>query len=83
MAGNAGNHGNNIKFHRSDQTLNQTKGDINKLRLGKISLQETVRMKISIDSGFSNVFYGIYLFILFIFNLFNVDKLTYVFDFWR
>ena len=40
------------------KTLNQTKGDIDKLRLGKISLQETVRMKISINSGFSNVFYG-------------------------
>ena len=25
---------------------------------GKISLQKTVRMKLSIDSGFSNVFYG-------------------------
>ena len=36
IAGNAGNHGNNRKFHKSDQTLNQTKGDIDKLRLGKI-----------------------------------------------
>ena len=35
-AENARNHGNNRKFHKSDQTLNQTKGDIDKLRLGKI-----------------------------------------------
>ena len=42
----------------SDQTLNQTKTDINKLCLGKISLQKTVRMKLSVDFGFSNVFYG-------------------------
>ena len=54
IAGNAGNHGNNSKF---DQTLNQTKRDINKLCLGKISLQKTLRMKLSVDSGFSNVFY--------------------------
>ena len=54
----AGNHGNNRKIHKSDQTLNQTKRDINKLCLGKISLQKTVRMKLSVDSGFSNVFYG-------------------------
>ena len=36
IAGNAGNHGNNRKFHKSDQTLDQTKGDIDKLHLGKI-----------------------------------------------
>ena len=58
IAGNAGNHGNNRKIHESDQTLNQTKRDINKLCLGKISLQKTVRMKLFVDSGFSNVFYG-------------------------
>ena len=57
-AGNARNHGNNRKFHKGDQTLNQTKRDIEKLCLGKISLQKTVRMKLSVDSGFSNVFYG-------------------------
>ena len=57
-AGNARNNGNNRKFHKSDQALNQTKRDINKLCLGKISLQKTVRMKLSVDSGFSNVFYG-------------------------
>ena len=32
--------------------------DINKLYLGKFSLQKTVRMKLSVDSGFLNVFYG-------------------------
>ena len=42
----------------SDQTLNHTKRNINKLCLGKISLQKTVTMKLSVDSGFSNVFYG-------------------------
>ena len=31
IAGNTGNHGYNRKFHKSDQTLNQTKRDINKL----------------------------------------------------
>ena len=58
IVGNAGNHGNNRKIHKSDQTLNQTKRDINKLCLGKISLQKTVRMKLFVDSGFCNVFYG-------------------------
>ena len=57
IAGNAGNHGNNRKIHESDQTLNQTKRDINKLCLRKILLQKTVRMKLFVDSGFSNVFY--------------------------
>ena len=42
----------------SDQTLNHTKRNINKLCLGKISLQKTVTMKLSVDSRFSNVFYG-------------------------
>ena len=41
----------------SDQTLNHTKRNINKLCLGKISLQKTVTMKLSVDSRFSNVFY--------------------------
>ena len=36
IAGNAGNHGNYIKFQKSDETRNKTKGDIDKLRLGKI-----------------------------------------------
>ena len=42
----------------SDQTLNHTKRNINKLCLGKISLQKAVTMKRSVDSRFSNVFYG-------------------------
>ena len=58
IAENARNHGNNERFHKSDQTLNQTKRNINKLCLGKISLQKAARMKLSVDSGFSNVFYG-------------------------
>ena len=57
-AGNAGNRGNNRKIHESDQTLNQTKRDISKLCLRKISFQKTVRMKLFVDSGFSNVSYG-------------------------
>ena len=36
IAGNAGNHGNGRKFHKSYQILNQTKRYINKLCLGKI-----------------------------------------------
>ena len=32
--------------------------EMNKLSLRKISLLKTVRMKLSVDSGFSNVFYG-------------------------
>ena len=43
-----------IKFYKSDEILNQTKRNINKLCLGKISLQKTVRIKFFIDSGFSN-----------------------------
>ena len=54
IAENARNHGNNERFHKSDQTLNQTKRNINKLCLGKISLQKAARMKLSVDSGFSN-----------------------------
>ena len=38
--------------------LNQTKRNINKLCLGKISLQKTLRIKFSVDSGFSNELYG-------------------------
>ena len=58
IGGNAGNHGNNRKFHKSDQTLYQTKRYINILCLGKISLQKAVRMKLSVVSGFSNMLYG-------------------------
>ena len=58
IAGNTGNHRNNRKIHNSDQKLNQTKRDTNKLCLGKISLQKTLRIKLSVDSGFWSVFYG-------------------------
>ena len=51
---NAGNHGNDGKFHKSHQILNQTKRYINKLCLGKISHYKTVRIKFSVDSGFLN-----------------------------
>ena len=56
--GSARNHRNDGKFHKSDQTLSQTIRDINKLCLGEISLQKTVRIKFLIDSSFSNVLYG-------------------------
>ena len=58
IAGNPGNHGNDRKFHKSHQILNQTKRNIKKLCLGKISLHETVRIKFSMDSGFLNMVYG-------------------------
>ena len=45
-------------FIKVTKNLNQTKREINKLYLGKTSLQKTVRIKLSVDSGFSNVFYG-------------------------
>ena len=54
IPGSAGNHGNDGKFHKSHQILNQTKRNINKLCLGKISRYKTVRIKFSVDSGFSN-----------------------------
>ena len=54
IAGNAGNQWNDRKFHKSHQILNQTKRYINKLCLGKISRYKTVRIKFSMDSGFSN-----------------------------
>ena len=56
-AGNAGNHRKDEKFYKSDQLLNQPKRNINRLCLGKISLQTTLRIKFSIDSGFSNELY--------------------------
>ena len=52
--GIAGNHGNDGKFYKSHQILNQTKRYINKLCLGKISRYKTVRIKFSVDSMFSN-----------------------------
>ena len=45
MASNSGNHGKDEKLYKSDQMLNQTKRNINKLCLGKISLQKTLRIK--------------------------------------
>ena len=45
-------------MYKSVQTLNQTTRDINKLCLGKISFQKTVRLKFSLDSEFLNVLYG-------------------------
>ena len=52
--GNAGNQGSDGKFQKSHQILNQTKRNINKLYLGKISRYKTVRIKFSVDSGFSS-----------------------------
>ena len=59
FAGNAGNHGNDEKFYKSHQILNQTKRYINKLCLGKISRYKSIRVKFSADSGFSNKPYGL------------------------
>ena len=58
IARNAGNYGKDRKSHNSDQILNQTKRNINKLCLGKILLQKALRIKFSVDSGFSNELYG-------------------------
>ena len=58
VAGNAGNHGKDKKVHKSDQILNQTKRNINKLCLGKISFQKTLGIKFFVVSGFSNMLYG-------------------------
>ena len=57
-ARNAGNHGKDGKFCKNGQILNQTKTIIDKLCLGKISLQKPVRIKLSVDSRFSNELYG-------------------------
>ena len=58
IAGNAENHGNDGKFDKSRQILNQTKRNTNKLCLGKISRHKTVRTKFFMDFGFSNELYG-------------------------
>ena len=58
IAGNAGIHGNDGKFHESHKILNQISRNINELCLGKISRQKAVRIKFSVDSVFSNMFYG-------------------------
>ena len=55
--GIAGNHGNDRKFHESHQILNQIQKN-NKLCLTKISHQKAVRIKFSVDSLFSKMFYG-------------------------
>ena len=55
---NAGNHGNDRKFHKCDQIPNQTKRNIDELYLGKISLQKTIITKFSVDSRFLNIPYG-------------------------
>ena len=59
ITGNAGNQGNNEKFHKNYEILNQTKRNINnnKLCLEKISRQKTVRVKFSMVSAFSNMLY--------------------------
>ena len=51
IAGNAGNHGEDGKLHKSDQILNQTERNINKLCFGKILLEKTLRIKFYLDSG--------------------------------
>ena len=56
--GNTGNYRNDDKFHKSHQILNQTKRNINKLCLRKISRHKTARTKFSMDFGFSNELYG-------------------------
>ena len=45
------------KFIKVTKNLTKLR-EMNKLSLRKISLLKTVRMKLSVDSGFSNVFYG-------------------------
>ena len=57
IAGNARNHGNDEKFHKSHQILNKTKRYINKLCLGKLSCYKIVRTKFSMDSAFLNMLY--------------------------
>ena len=58
IAGNAGKHKNDGKFHKSHQICNQTQRNINELCLGKNSHHKTVKIKFSVDSGFSNMSYG-------------------------
>ena len=53
IAGNATTHGNDKKFYKSHQILKETKRNINKLCLGKISRHKTVRIRFSVDSRFS------------------------------
>ena len=57
IVANAGNNGKDRKFRKRDQIPNQTKRNINKLCLGKISLEKTPRITFFVDSGFSNELY--------------------------
>ena len=50
------NQENDAKFHKSHQILNQYKRNITKLCFGKISGQKTVKIKLSVDSGLSNMY---------------------------
>ena len=52
IAGNTRNHGNDGKFHKSQQILNQTRTYINILCLGKISRYKTVRINFPWIPGF-------------------------------
>ena len=47
-----------MEMTQNDQILNQIKRNINKLRLGEISLQQAVRIEFSVDFAFSNMLYG-------------------------
>ena len=58
IAGNAGNYGKDGKFHKNDQILNRTERSVNKLCSRRISLQRTLRIKLSVDSSFTNELYG-------------------------
>ena len=58
ITGNTGNHKNDRKIPKSDQTLNQTTRDINKFCLGEILLQKLVRIKFYLETRFLNVLYG-------------------------
>ena len=51
IAGNDGNHGNDRKFQKSYQILNQTKRYINKLCFGKISRYKTVSTILALIIG--------------------------------
>ena len=58
IAGNPGNHRNDRKIHERHKILNQISRNINKLCMGKISRQKAVRIKFTMDSVFSNMFYA-------------------------
>ena len=58
IAEKAGNHRNDRKFRKSHQLLNQTKRDITRLCLRKVSCQMVVRIKFPVNSAFLNLLYG-------------------------